>query len=188
MKQITTRYSIRSLCFGFLALLLFGCHQDVEVVAEEQPPPLPYRVAGTNDKHVKEIAERLHRQGVRIITMGQDYLLSIPSDRIFSDQSPHIMWRSYALLNDVVCYLKEFRKISVDVSAFSSKYVSPARERALTSARARAVADYLWSQRIDSRFVFTRGLASDKPIFVNEDGADNSPNSRIEITFRDAVA
>ncbi len=60
--------------------------------------------------------------------------------------------------------------------------------RALTLARARAVGDYLWSQGVDSRFIFTHGLGSDKPIVAFTEKGDKSPNSRIEITFRDAVA
>lgn len=130
---------------------------------------------------------KLEKQGVKIITIGQDYLVSIPSNLLFPDQSPRILWGSYALLNDLVCYLKHFRKIGVDVAAFGSQYVSLSRERALTSARARSIADYLWTQNIDSRFVFTRGLGSDKPIQSNSIGGDSSPNSRIEITFRNAI-
>ena len=169
-----------------ILLLLAGCHHSVPrlYVTKE----LPTRVAGTQDKAAMIILRRLSKHGVRVITIGQDYLISIPANRLFAGQSPRIKWLSYSVLNDVVCYLKQFRKVSVDVTAFSSKYVSPTRERALTAARARVVADYLWSQDIDSRFVFTRGLGSDKPIITGDQGGDNSPNSRVEITFRNAVA
>ena len=66
--------------------------------------------------------------------------------------------------------------------------MSPKREHALTQARAREVADYLWSQGIDTRFIFTQGSGSDKPIGAFIERGDASPNSRIEITFRQAVA
>lgn len=169
----------------FMVLMLAGCHRERATI---DPDPLPLRVAGACDPEAMTLMKNLKRQGVKILTIGQDYLVSIPADRLFADQSPRILWGSYAILNNVVCYLKQYRKVGVDVSAFCTKYVSAARERALTSARARAVADYLWSQDIDSRFVFTRGLGSDKPIESNMAGGDNSLNSRIEITFRNAVA
>jgi intracellular multiplication protein IcmN len=66
--------------------------------------------------------------------------------------------------------------------------VSVTRERALTLARSRVVGEYLWSQGVDSRFIFTQGLGSDKPIMRFTQGGDFSLNSRIEITFRDSVA
>ena len=172
--------------FFLSVLLLAGC-QRYSHHPEEGPDALPKKVFGADDSEEKKIQKRLTRQGVKIITIGQDYLISIPSKALFADQSPRILWGSYALLNEVICYLKEFRKVGVDISAHGSKYVSSARERALTSARARAVADYFWTQNIDSRFVFTRGLGSDKPILMNTVGGDASLNSRIEITFRNAV-
>lgn len=168
-----------------MMFILVGCHRDRSSWIE--PDPLPLRVAGASDPKAMAIMNELKKQGVRIITIGQDYLVSIPAARLFADQSPRILWGSYAILNNVVCYLKQYRVVGVDVSAYSTKYISAARERALTSARARAVADYLWSQDIDSRFIFTRGLGSDKPIESNMAAGDNSPNSRIEITFRNAV-
>lgn len=175
---------------SLLLMLLFmaACHHRSHFHPIDDPDPLPKKVFGADDLLKNKLHKRLVKNGVQIISMGQDYLISIPSANIFADQSPRILWKSYALLNDVACYLKEFRLIGVDISAFSSKYVSTARERALTSARARAVADYLWTQNIDSRFVFTRGLGSDKPIQTNEIGGDASLNSRIEITFRNEVA
>jgi len=48
--------------------------------------------------------------------------------------------------------MKQFRKVGVNVTGYSSEYVSVKRERALALARARAVADYLWSQGIDSHW------------------------------------
>lgn len=83
--------------------------------------------------------------------------------------------------------MKLFRKVSVTVTAYSNKYLSCKREQALTLTRARSVADYLWSQCIDSRFVFVEGAGSDKPIVGITQGGDQSPNSRIEITFREAI-
>jgi len=158
------------------------------VYTTNQPNPLPARANVLGDPGTMMILNRLTRKGVQVITIGQDYLISIQASRLFAGQSPRILWRSYATLNDVVCYIKQFRTVGVSVTAFSSKYVSPTRERALTSARARAVADYLWSQDIDSRFIFTRGLGSDKPISAMMQGGDHSENARIEITFRNAVA
>lgn len=170
-----------------LSLLLVGCSG----VPPFTPPysdrsRLPKKVAAP-DVTMKKLTKKLSSCGVRIITIGEDYLISIPSTALFPDQSPRLMWESYGLLNNTVRFLKQFRKVAVNVTGYSSKYVSTQRERALTLARARAVADYLWSQGIDSRFIFTEGLGSDKPIMDYARPGDKSQNSRIEITFRDAI-
>jgi intracellular multiplication protein IcmN len=166
-------------------LVLTGCHKRQFAPEQEK---LPYKVAGTSDRTMVATLERFNREGVRVITIGQNYMISIPSALLFPDESPQLTWRSYALLNAVTCYLKQFREISINVTAFSNKCVSAQRDHALTLARARAVGNYIWSQGIDSRFIFTQGLGSDKPIVSFTQKGDQSPNSRIEITFRDAVA
>jgi len=170
-----------------ILLLLAGCHGRQHQMSTKQDI-LPYKVTGANDATMMAMQERFNKQGVRVITEGQDYLVSIPSSVLFPNESPQLTWGSYALLNDVACYIKQFRKVGLMVTAFSSKCVSAKRERALTLARARAVGGYLSQRGIDSRFIFTQGLGSDKPIVSMTKGGDNSPNSRIEITFRDAVA
>jgi len=169
-------------------LMMTGCHMRSRQIVVSPPPVLPHKVASASDPVSMELQRRLNKNGMQVVTMGQDYLISIPSAALFTNQSPQLTWGSYALLNDVVCYLKQFRKIAVNVTTYSSKCVSPQRERALTLARSRAVSDYFWSQNIDSRFIFTHGLGSDKPIVRFTTSDDQSPNSRVEITFRDDVA
>ena len=166
-------------------MVLSGCHKRYSDLNE--PPTLPYKVNGAKDRVIIDKQGSFNKKGIRVISIGQDYLISIPSAALFADESPRIHWRSYALLNAIACYLKEFHKVAINVTAFSNKCISAKRDRALTLARARAVGDYLWSQGIDSRFIFTQGLGSDKPIVSVEDKGDKSPNSRIEITFRDTI-
>ncbi|MFC3908492.1 type IVB secretion system protein IcmN/DotK [Legionella dresdenensis] len=170
-----------------LLLLLTGCQGPSYVPAEEENFRLPSRVAGSSDKKVIAMQAAFSKCGVKVITIGQDYLISIPSAALFADQSPRLTWQSFAVLNQVAEFMQQFRKVGVNVTAYSSKYVSSKREQALTLARARAVSDYLWSQGIDSRFIFTEGAGSDKPISANVSGGDREINSRIEITFRDAI-
>ena len=178
-----------STCHALLltSLLLFGCNRSETYRPDENNLRLPSRVEGTSDATMVALKNTLTSCGVKVITIGEDYLVSIPSGALFPDQSPRLTWASYGLLNNVVKFLKQFRKVGVNVTGYSSKYVSARREHALTLARARAVGDYLWSQGIDSRFIFTEGAGSDKPIMAFAQGGDRSPNSRIEITFRDAI-
>jgi intracellular multiplication protein IcmN len=172
---------------SLIILALAGCHSNRQQTFTDVAK-VPTQVAGASDRDILKMRDKIVNQGVRIITIGQDYLISIPSTLLFADQSPKINWGAYGLLNDIACYLQQFRKISIYVNAYSNKYVSECREHALTLARARVVSEYLWSQGIESRFIFTQGLGSDKPIVAFTQHGDAALNSRIEITFRHAVA
>lgn len=189
VRVLCTNNKIRFfLIIAFIALIhLSGCHRE-RYIPDEQESQLPCKLNGACDATVMNYLKKLNRRGVRVITLGQDYLISIPATALFEAQTPHLTWASYGLLNDVAAFLKQFRKVAMNINSFSSKYVSVQRERALTLARSRVVGEYLWSQGVDSRLIFTHGLGSDKPIMSYTQGGDSSLNARIEITFRDAVA
>lgn len=184
-NYITTVIRILGL---MLLLQVSACHRWGGYVPEKEDPKLPCKVLGACDATVMKKIKKFNKSGIKIITIGQDYLISIPASRLFEEQTPHLKWGSYRLLNEIASFLKQFRKVAINVTSYSSKYVSMHRELALTTARARVVGEYLWSQGIDSRFIFTQGLGSDKPVVSFTQGGDSSPNARIEITFRDAVA
>src|SRR3990167_9057442 len=74
---------------------------------------LPKKVPGTADARAVVLQKKLVNQGVQVVTIGQDYLIAIPSQLLFPDQSPRLTWQSYYLLNQVVAYLRQFRKIAV---------------------------------------------------------------------------
>lgn len=170
-----------------MSLCISGCKNNSASV-DAIPRTLPYKVEVASDATVIYMQKKIEKQQAQVITLGQDYLVSIPSSVLFADESPQLTWNSYHLLNDVACYLQQFRMTAINVTGYSSQYMSENRQRALTLARAKAVANYLWSQGVDTRFVFTEGLGSDKPIIGKAKQTDASPNSRIEITFRHVVA
>lgn len=189
MRSVRANYIITTrLLFGLLTLLLVSSCQRDNYIPEKELPKLPCKVAGACDSTIIRAMTRLNKRGIKVITMGQNYLITIPASALFDDQSPHVKWGSYSLLNEVADFLKQFRKIAITVTSYSSKYQSVQREHALTLARSRVVGEYFWAQGIDSRFIFTQGLGSDKPITVYSQGGDKSPNARVEITFRRAVA
>lgn len=188
MRSVLANYIVIMIrAFGLIALLsVSACHRS-NYIPDQDEPKLPCRVQGACDKAIMKYFTKFNRSGIKAVTIGQDYLISIPANLLFEEQTPHLKWASYGVLNEVAAFLKQFRKVAVNVTSFSSKYVSVQREKALTLARSRVIGEYLWTQGIDSRFIFTQGLGSDKPITTYIQGGDKSPNARVEITFRDAV-
>ena len=177
-------YVLFILSFGWLN----GCQRLHPATASVEPIKLPTNVHDGSDAAITTLYKKLTDEGLQIKTMGQMYLISVPARLIFAEQSPQIKWNSYQVLNDIVCYLQLFRKITVHVNAFGSCHRSRNRTYALTLARAKAVGDYLWEQNIETRMVFTEGVGDDKPIVAKADCTDSSANARIEIVFRQLVA
>lgn len=189
MRSVFTNYIVLlRRAVGLIALcFIVSCSKDYYAL-DPEVPKWPCKVTGACDASIMKYIKKLRKKGVTVVTIGQDYMISIPAVYLFEPQTPHIKWKSYKLLNEVAIFIKQFRKISIYIDSYSSKYVSSQREHALTLARSRIVSEYLWSQGVDSRFIFTQGLGSDKPIIAYTPGGDYSANARVEIKFRRAVA
>lgn len=187
MSEFNRRRHFLGYTFGLICvmvLLLNGCSRWFGASSADTKPTLPHQMFGVTDSARVNLEKKLMKQHVILITMGEDYLLSIPAYLLFYEASPRLKWSAYPVLNDIACYLGFYRHVSIDVTAYTAHFMSPAREQALSLARANTVANYLWSQAISARFIAAHGLGADKPI-VNRPGVgDNSLNARVEITFR----
>lgn len=185
--KVRSFYRVFLVCLITMLVGLSACQSGWEPPIPKEGEVLPSRVAGTSDAAVIDEMDDLRRRNVQVITMGENYLVSMPVSQLFADESPRLVWSSYDTLNNVVTFLKQFRKVAVNVTAYGSHYQSIKRDEVLSRARAQAVANYLWSQGIDSRLIVAEGGGSLHPIASCGKSGDLSPNARIEITFRDAV-
>jgi len=167
-------------------MCLTACQSKLPASMIQKEPRLPQQVA-LGDAEIIALEKRLTQQGIQIISVGQDSLVSVPAASLFADQSPRLTRESYSQLNAIACYLRQFRTVGINVAAFTTPYLSPKREHSLSVARANNVANYLWSQGIESRLLFTQGMGNDKPIVIRSREGDKSPNARIEITFRRTI-
>lgn len=181
------RFKLLMICLctmiGFM-----GCQSSWSPPFQDPDNILPTRVKGSSDAAVIELMDKLHLRGVKVITIGQDYLVSVPCSILFADQSPRLTWASYDTLRMVIAFLEQFRKVAVTVTVYGTYYQSVQRTESLSRARAKAVSNYLWAQGIDTRFLVASGAGLKCPIASCGPHGDRSPNSRVEITFRDLVA
>lgn len=175
------------LCSVFACVLLSASCNRYKFIDEEFKPKLPCKVQGACDATVIKYLDALRKRGIKVETIGQQYLISLPASMLFDNQSPHLRWNAYKTLNLVANFIQQFRKVAITVTSFSSPYASPERAYALTEARSRMVSEYLWSQGVDSRFIFTQSMGADKPITSSQGGGDASATARVEITFSRAV-
>ena len=166
-------------------MLLSGCQGSSQ---RFMPPPSKLPTHLPPNDHIKLKMERkLAAEQIQVIQQGQYVLISIPAVLLFADQSPNIQLDSYGYLNDVACYLKMFRHVEIDVNAYDDCGDNHQRLLSLTRLRASRVADYLNTQSIDSRILFTRGLGNDKPIMKTDRLESHLANSRVEILFKEEI-
>lgn len=172
-------------CVLLLCCGLWGCAKPYE----DPNPKLAPGMEDTTDESLLDATEKLASQNVKIISMGDSYMISIPASSLFYKASPKMKWSSYDLLDDVVAYLQSYRKLIVKVTVYSENCQSEARTRALTETRAKVLGKYLWSQNIGTGMILTEGAGNDHPITGPQKAcSDNSPNSRAEIVYRQVVA
>ena len=128
-----------------------------------------------NDKLVLAWENQLRKEGVTIISVGQEYKLVVPTNTLFYANSPRVQWNSYALLNDIASYLRCFNKIEVKVAGITEATGHLERDRALSFNRARTVENYFWGQEIGAGFIYIRGyVVPEQP-------------GRLEISFRSVM-
>ncbi len=128
-----------------------------------------------NDKLILAWEEQLRKDGVSIITVGQEYKLVAPTNLIFYPNSPRIQWGSYGVLNDIASYLRCFNKVELKVAAITEATGRNSRDQALSFNRARSVENYLWGQEVGAGFIYIRGY-----VVAKQPG-------RIEISFRSVM-
>lgn len=177
--MLRTMCSLLLLCWALL-----GCTPQII----DDSPKLAAGMEDTSDDSLRDVSEKLGAENVQVITIGDEYMISIPAAILFYNQSPKMRWSSYQLLDDVVAYLQGYRKLAVKVNAYSEYCQSVARTQVLTETRAKVLGKYLWSQDIGVGMVFTAGFGNNKPITAaRESCSDSSPNARVEILFKEVA-
>ena len=125
-----------------------------------------------NDKLVQAWQAQLEKDGVSIISVGQEYKLTVPTSNLFYANSPRVRWESYGILNDIASYLRCFNKDVIKIAGVTEASGRPERDKALSFNRARSVENYFWGQETGAGLIYIRGyVVPEQP-------------SRLEISFR----
>lgn len=188
-KQIVARVTIIFIFFSFIAGCAkpsrneyYGKSSNIDMTIG-----IPQR-QGVTDQKVKQLETKLDALGVNVISVGQEYRVIIPVEHIFYYETPRIRWDAFHVVNMVVDYIKQFRIVSMRISAYS-RDVDKKFAGALSLARARSIKDYLWSQSIDTRLVYTQSHSMENSANSCLHATKNSTDvhSNVEITFKNII-
>lgn len=134
------------------------------------------------DSHTT-LADKLENRGVKVIILGDQVMLVLPSVLVFNEMTPNIRSHAYSTLDLVAQFISCYPNMSVNVAAYTSASGSPEKVNlALTQQQAAAIVKYLWIKGVNTRLLSAAGYGGEKLVTANKPEW-NSDNFRVEITL-----
>lgn len=112
------------------------------------------------------------------MTTGKTILMA---DIQFETDSTRLIKPSMPALEELYSFLSNNPDVSVEVGGHTSGFADKDYAQELSTARAKAVADYLIRRGIQSHRVKYKGYGKEKPIDTNDTAAGRKRNQRVEI-------
>lgn len=140
-------------------------------------------IGNVMDRQNEELRAQLQGTGVQIARSGKDIRLIMPGDITFENDRADIRGSFYNTLNSVAIVLKKYNNTTIKVAGFASSTGNAMHNQELSEARARSVADYLISHKIDPNRVMVVGYGARYPIASNATKEGQAQNRRVEITI-----
>jgi outer membrane protein OmpA-like peptidoglycan-associated protein len=128
------------------------------------------------------LTDRLENRGVKVIILGDQVMVVIPSALVFNPFTPEIRPTMYSTLDEVAELINTYPNMTVKIAAFTSQQGSCAVNLALSAEQAANIEKYLIRKDVNTRILTAAGLGGSNPV-AKDDGSWSSDNYRIEITF-----
>lgn len=132
-------------------------------------------------KQEEELRTRLANSGIQISRDGEALSLYLPGGVTFPTNKYNINSGFYAPLNEIAYVLSKYPESIIQIAGFTDSTGDYNYNIDLSRKRASAVADYLISQRIDSRRMAVGGYGPEYPIASNNTSEGRARNRRVEI-------
>lgn len=91
---------------------------------------------------------------------------------------------SYTELNKLISYLKNNPSISIEISGHTDNVGNETNNVKLSTARAKAVADYLVNKGISRTRIISKGYGSSRPVVPNDTEQNRQKNRRVEFILK----
>ena len=128
------------------------------------------------------IADQIINRGNKVIVLGDQVLIVLPSTRVFAGYSSNLQPYAYKTLDLVSQLISGYPNMSVKVAAYTGSSGSERVNRSLSQEQANAVMKYLWRTRINTRLLYAEGGDGSKPVTASASDWAGA-NYRVEITL-----
>lgn len=129
------------------------------------------------------LADRLENRGVKIVVLGDQVMIVIPSNRLFDEMTANILHTAYSTLDLVAELIGNYANMSVRIAAYTNDVGSDRVNRSLSREQAINVQKYLWRRGVNTRLLYAVGNGATNLVDKAELDWRNSWNYRIEITL-----
>jgi len=128
------------------------------------------------------IADQIINRGNKVIVLGDQILIVLPSQYVFVTNTPTLQPYAYKTLDLVSQFIGDYPNISVKVAAYTGGDGPERITRSLSQEQANTVIKYLWRTKINTRMLYAEGGDGSKPVTAS--GSDFAgANYRVEITL-----
>ncbi len=145
-------------------------------------------VGGYMDYQDAKLRQFLEGTGVRVIRVGNEITLSMPSNITFETDSAVLSPSFLDIMHSVSLVLEEYDKTIIEVMGHTDSTGSDAYNQTLSERRARAVGDHLSSKGINPVRILTEGFGEQYPIASNDTTEGRELNRRVELRLSPLTA
>ena len=128
-----------------------------------------------------KLREFLEGTGVRVVRVGNEIILSMPSNITFETDSDVLSSDFNDVMHSVALVLKEYDKTIIEVMGHTDSTGSHEYNLALSRRRAAAVANRLIAEGINPIRVLTDGFGEEYPVAANATPEGRQQNRRVEL-------
>ncbi|MCD6066492.1 MAG: hypothetical protein K0S33_1318 [Bacteroidetes bacterium] len=100
---------------------------------------------------------------------------------LFQTNETLLLAASYPELDSIAAYLKKNPQIDIEIEGHTDNSGNEKLNKKLSTGRAKAVSDYLYSKRIAKTRLSYKGYGSSKPLVPNETEEGRRQNRRVEL-------
>ena len=123
----------------------------------------------------------LEGTGVRVVRVGNEITLSMPSNITFQTNSDVLSPDFLDIMHSVSLVLTEYDKTIIEIMGHTDSTGSEAYNLSLSERRARTVGNHLISKGINPTRVLTAGFGEQYPIATNDTPEGRALNRRVEL-------
>lgn len=139
------------------------------------------------DDQEKELRARLRSSGVTISRTGDNLVLNVPSDSLFSGRSMALSDRGEEIIHAVAMNVRRFDSTSLAVNGFTDTTGTADQNMKVSQQRADAIDKALVTEGVDAHRVAAQGFGSDFLKVPTGPNVNESRNRRIEIKIAPRV-
>ena len=135
------------------------------------------------DTQEAKLRKQLRGTGVSVQRDGNNINLIMPGNITFATNARSLRSDFYDVLDSVVLVVKEYNKTTIVVSGYTDSIGSNSYNQKLSEDRARSVANFLMTKKVEPARFEIIGFGEQNPIADNRYEKGRSLNRRVEITL-----